>query len=143
MYFSRSLTICRAQYPLQWLGEQLILQSITYEGNPDSTNIRERFLYKHEIEPKAAAANSSAVVPPPEDQPQIEHSNAPQSTEAVVAQSIAEPPAPASSIETPIPGSTAEPTEQFSTAPAAAVNGIVQQPGTPGPAHDTEMSNAP
>ena len=37
------------QYPLQWLGEQLILQSIVYEGNPDSTKIRERFVYDHEV----------------------------------------------------------------------------------------------
>lgn len=34
-------------YPLQWLGEQLILQSVQYEGNPDVSNIRERFLYEH------------------------------------------------------------------------------------------------
>ncbi|KAK5069640.1 hypothetical protein LTS08_007680 [Lithohypha guttulata] len=34
-------------YPLQWLGEQLILQSVQYEGNPDVSHIRGRFLYEH------------------------------------------------------------------------------------------------
>jgi hypothetical protein len=38
----------RAEFPLQWLGECLIHQSILYEGNPDRTNIRERFLYQFE-----------------------------------------------------------------------------------------------
>ncbi|KIV84891.1 hypothetical protein PV11_00641 [Exophiala sideris] len=37
-----------AEFPLQWLGECLIHQSILYEGNPDRTNIRERFLYTFE-----------------------------------------------------------------------------------------------
>ncbi len=35
----------RAEYPLQFLGECLINQSILYEGNPDTTNIKERFRY--------------------------------------------------------------------------------------------------
>lgn len=39
----------RAEFPLQWLGEHLIQQSILYEGNPDRTNIRERFQYKHDV----------------------------------------------------------------------------------------------
>ena len=37
--------LCRAEYPLQFLGECLINQSILYEGNPDTTNIKERFRY--------------------------------------------------------------------------------------------------
>lgn len=44
----RLIVSCRAQYPLQWLGERLIQQSILFEGNPDSTSIKERFLYNHE-----------------------------------------------------------------------------------------------
>lgn len=35
----------RVEFPLQYLGEALIHQSILYEGNPDSTKIRERFRY--------------------------------------------------------------------------------------------------
>jgi hypothetical protein len=38
----------RAEFPLQWLGECLIHQSILYEGNPDRSNIRDRFVYKFE-----------------------------------------------------------------------------------------------
>ncbi|KPI43543.1 uncharacterized protein AB675_7128 [Cyphellophora attinorum] len=34
-----------AEFPLQWLGEHLIHQSLLYENNPDATNIRERFRY--------------------------------------------------------------------------------------------------
>ncbi|KIX98936.1 uncharacterized protein Z520_05397 [Fonsecaea multimorphosa CBS 102226] len=61
-----------AEFPLQWLGECLIHQSILYEGNPDRTNIRERFLYKFE-DPKpqepadasvAASAPATAPAPP-------------------------------------------------------------------------------
>jgi hypothetical protein len=40
---------CRAEFPLQWLGECLINQSILYEGNPDTTNIKERFRYQFDI----------------------------------------------------------------------------------------------
>jgi len=46
---SQTLTLYgRAEFPLQWLGECLIHQSILYEGNPDRTNIRERFVNKFE-----------------------------------------------------------------------------------------------
>lgn len=41
----------RAEFPLQWLGECLINQSILYEGNPDSTNIKERFRYNFDAPP--------------------------------------------------------------------------------------------
>ena len=45
----QTLTVCgRAEFPLQWLGECLIHQSMLYEGNPDRTNIRERFVHKFE-----------------------------------------------------------------------------------------------
>ncbi|EXJ73997.1 uncharacterized protein A1O5_02291 [Cladophialophora psammophila CBS 110553] len=59
-----------AEFPLQWLGECLIHQSILYEGNPDRTNIRERFLYKFEDpkpqEPADVAAATPAAAPPAE-----------------------------------------------------------------------------
>jgi hypothetical protein len=40
---------CRAEFPLQWLGECLINQSLLYEGNPDTTNIKERFRYQFDV----------------------------------------------------------------------------------------------
>ena len=42
---------CRAEFPLQWLGECLINQSILYEGNTDPTNIKERFRYNFDAPP--------------------------------------------------------------------------------------------
>lgn len=56
-------TANRAEFPLQWLGECLIHQSILYEGNPDSTNLRERFVYKFEdpkLQEQSAPAHTSA-----------------------------------------------------------------------------------
>jgi len=38
-----------AEFPLQWLGECLINQSLLYEGNPDSTKIKERFRYNFDV----------------------------------------------------------------------------------------------
>ncbi|KIW65274.1 hypothetical protein PV04_07547 [Phialophora macrospora] len=55
-----------AEFPLQWLGECLIHQSILYEGNPDRTNIRERFLYKFDDPKPVEQSNAdSAASPPP------------------------------------------------------------------------------
>jgi hypothetical protein len=45
------LNLYRAEYPLQWLGECLINQSILYEGNPDTTNVKERFRYNFDAPP--------------------------------------------------------------------------------------------
>lgn len=53
----------RAQYPLQWLGEHLIQQSILFEGNPDSTSIKERFLYNHDNATKSGQGQGSGDVP--------------------------------------------------------------------------------
>ncbi|KAJ9656893.1 hypothetical protein H2198_004646 [Neophaeococcomyces mojaviensis] len=52
-----------AQYPLQWLGEHLIQQSILFEGNPDSTSIKERFLYNHDNATKSGQGQGSGDVP--------------------------------------------------------------------------------
>lgn len=64
--------LARAQYPLQWLGEHLIQQSILFEGNPDSTNIRERFVYRHEISSATGQAQSdgqaaTSAIPQPQE----------------------------------------------------------------------------
>ncbi|KAK5467849.1 hypothetical protein LTS15_000822 [Exophiala xenobiotica] len=65
-----------AEFPLQWLGECLIHQSILYEGNPDRTNIRDHFLYKFENpkpseqaaqQPPSAPASAPSDVAPPEE----------------------------------------------------------------------------
>ncbi|KIW83381.1 hypothetical protein Z517_02626 [Fonsecaea pedrosoi CBS 271.37] len=97
-----------AEFPLQWLGECLIHQSILYEGNTDRTNIRERFLYKFE-DPKpqepadtsaAAPAPASAPVPEPAPAPESEPAPAPESEPAPAPES--EPaPAPASPRRSP------------------------------------------
>ncbi|KAL2444556.1 hypothetical protein ABEF95_017053 [Exophiala dermatitidis] len=65
-----------AEFFLQWLGECLIHQSILYEGNPDRTNIRERFLYEFD-DPKPQKEETSAPTHPedpatqPQEQPEV------------------------------------------------------------------------
>ena len=60
----------RAEFPLQWLGECLIHQSILYEGNPDRTNIRERFLYNFEVpKPQEESMSEAAHFPLAEPSP--------------------------------------------------------------------------
>ncbi|OAP63703.1 hypothetical protein AYL99_02930 [Fonsecaea erecta] len=58
-----------AEFPLQWLGECLIHQSILYEGNPDRTNIRERFLYKFEDPKPQEPTDISPAAPAPAQAP--------------------------------------------------------------------------
>ncbi|KAK5084330.1 hypothetical protein LTR05_005406 [Lithohypha guttulata] len=128
-----------AEYPLQWLGEQLILQSITFEGNPDSTNIRERFLYKHEPDARQSqtaasstsdnTANADTVTQPPEAssvdvQPSVTE-QPPQDThtDALATSTVA------SNIDQIEPEST-------------TVNGAAQAEGTDH-SKDADMSNAP
>ncbi|KAJ9615569.1 hypothetical protein H2200_001644 [Cladophialophora chaetospira] len=53
-----------AEFPLQWLGECLIHQSILYEGNPDRTNIRERFLYKFDDPKPQEVVNAESETAP-------------------------------------------------------------------------------
>ncbi|EXJ78215.1 hypothetical protein A1O3_09376 [Capronia epimyces CBS 606.96] len=91
-----------AEFPLQWLGECLIHQSTLYEGNPDRTNIRERFLYKfeapiHQEELPTAPAHSE----PPEvqqhepERPEIAmHESAESTLEPPIASEASAPQAP-------------------------------------------------
>jgi len=135
----------------------LIQQSILFEGNPDTTNIRERFLYKHEISTPAVQAPSitPAANPPveqeqepepeePEEQQQANPSQPPQTT---TSEGHALPTAP---METSGPTSTTTPTtmpiamgaeQGQDLPPASSVNGIAQ-PGSEEQNQDTEMSNA-
>ncbi len=63
----------RAEFPLQWLGECLIHQSILYEGNPDRTNIREKFVYNFDDpKPQEQAKADSSTAPATSAQPAIE-----------------------------------------------------------------------
>lgn len=145
-----------AEYPLQWLGEHLIQQSILFEGNPDTTNIRERFVYKHEPRPNTDQAQNSVPAPTPTvDQEQQQPQQQQQQQPATDDQG---PPVAMSGLA-PVPASQSEPITLVSeTAPAidtsiseaeqgqglpstAQVNGT-PQPGTDARVQDTEMSNA-
>ncbi|OCT48929.1 hypothetical protein CLCR_05169 [Cladophialophora carrionii] len=54
-----------AEFPLQWLGECLIHQSFLYEGNPDRTNIREKFLYTFDDPKPVEQVSAESAAPPP------------------------------------------------------------------------------
>src|SRR6201996_8898136 len=74
----------RAEFPLQWLGECLIHQSILYEGNPDRTNIRERFLYKFDDpKPQEQSANEPAAPEPGAPEPAAPEPAAPPAVPAL------------------------------------------------------------
>ena len=62
---------CRAEFPLQWLGECLIHQSILYEGNPDRTKIRERFLYIFEDPKPQESVHAEAPLEPVQSTPTV------------------------------------------------------------------------
>ena len=64
-----TLVVLRAEFPLQWLGECLINQSILYEGNPDATNIKERFLYNFDTPPVVQEQTTQGEVNGMEDAP--------------------------------------------------------------------------
>lgn len=135
----------RAQYPLQWLGEQLILQSIEFEGNPDATNIRERFVYKHQISSQPAQPESSTTLPPPTAV------TTGQQHQVVTAQ-VAAPAVETTPSEIAVPA-TADPsqvarvevaqTEQVQPESSTAVNGTTAHVAPEVQPQDTEMSNAP
>ncbi|KIW17096.1 hypothetical protein PV08_04287 [Exophiala spinifera] len=132
-----------AEFPLQWLGECLIHQSILYEGNPDRTNIRERFQYKFEDpQPPEQSAQAQAQQEPPQAPPE----SVPEAAQPEVppqAQSEA-----TMTEDVPIAGQEAStvsevPTEPtISTAEAPVVNGTsgldTATPGDPKD-DDTEM----
>ncbi|KIW87711.1 uncharacterized protein Z519_11685 [Cladophialophora bantiana CBS 173.52] len=110
-----------AEFPLQWLGECLIHQSILYEGNPDRTNIRERFLYKFE-DPKpqesADVAAASPAAAPPAEPPHRSPSAQPEQT-----------PMPQPE-QTPMPQQ--EPTElQSEVTMSEASHAVAEQPQPP------------
>lgn len=137
----------RAEYPLQWLGEHLIQQSILFEGNPDTTNIQERFRYKHEAKPPATLAQnveppqtSSAQQPAPVSQvtETVNHAVSTSTPEVTVAQSQ-----PTIAPNATMSESTVEPASESTPAPTPAVNVNGTTDGTPAPVQDTEMSNAP
>ncbi|KAH0832758.1 hypothetical protein AYO21_00338 [Fonsecaea monophora] len=94
-----------AEFPLQWLGECLIHQSILYEGNTDRTNIRERFLYKFEDPKPQEPADTSAAAPAPASAPVPEPAPAP--TSASAPESV---PAPAPASPHRSPSAQPEPT---------------------------------
>lgn len=140
----------RAEYPLHWLGEHLIQQSIMFEGNPDTTNIRERFLYKHEPQPNTDHAQNSVPAPTPiVDREQQQQQPATEDQGPQVAMSGLAP-VPASQSEpitlvsdtTPVTDTIVSEVEQGQGLPSTAqVNGT-PQPGNDERVQDTEMANA-
>ncbi|EXJ88435.1 hypothetical protein A1O1_05365 [Capronia coronata CBS 617.96] len=90
-----------AEFPLQWLGECLIHQSILYEGNPDRTNIRERFLYKFE----APAPHQETTQPTAPSEPQETQQDKPESErpQVVVDEPIQPALEPVATSEVPVP----------------------------------------
>ncbi|KIX01662.1 uncharacterized protein Z518_09388 [Rhinocladiella mackenziei CBS 650.93] len=104
-----------AEFPLQWLGECLIHQSILYEGNPDRTNIRERFLYTFE-DPKPQEEPTPAPAQP-EPVEATQQTDAQERPEVVMNDStegaVEAPPAPQELAPQPAP-----------VTEATAVNGV-------------------
>ncbi|KAL2444532.1 hypothetical protein ABEF95_017000 [Exophiala dermatitidis] len=99
-----------AEFPLQWLGECLIHQSILYEGNPDRTNIRERFLYKFD-DPKPQSEATSATTHPedPATQPQEQPEGRQEPSAPETTVTTAEPAAaPEVSVPQPTPEKDAQ-----------------------------------
>ncbi|RVX69182.1 hypothetical protein B0A52_07158 [Exophiala mesophila] len=116
-----------AEFPLQWLGECLIHQSILYEGNPDATNIRERFAYKfedpkpQERQPSPAPAEGEPVqTDPVQNQPESMHSAVEPSSDISRNEAPQADPAPSSSTVPPMPDSGPVPSQ-------AVVNGITNE----------------
>lgn len=124
-----------------------------FEGNPDATNIRERFLYDHETNTSSGRALSvgPASTPPtqqPHDQVTLSeppHAITADAQPAPAAQTepvtMASPTAPTALI-TPTTGATAIEAGQGQSLPSVlAVNGTAD-PGNDDGNQDTEMSNA-
>lgn len=117
---------------MQWLGECLIHQSMLYEGNPDTTNIRERFRYQFDVpaaptqeQPEPSPSAPTNGVDEPEQAP-------PTDPAAEAAASVPVPP-PDSSMADGQPSSTTE-TKVEETAEAQA-----EQPATAAP-QDVDMA---
>ncbi|KAK6379693.1 uncharacterized protein PV06_00411 [Exophiala oligosperma] len=121
-----------AEFPLQWLGECLIHQSILYEGNPDRTNIRERFQYRFEDpKPQEQSVQQEQQQPPsseapPAPEPQAAQAEVPPHAQPEVAMNDDVP--TGGEEASTVPGSTAEPTSSAAEAPV--VNGTSEQADT-------------
>jgi len=137
------LSRLRAQFPLQWLGEHLIQQSIQFEGNPDSTKIRERFVYEHEIKPSTALAQNAGLSQASvADEVQEQHIPAHETQNTPVTGGLAEP---VVQDELDVQSSTAITTETAAVTheglpPTASINGT-SEAGTNGQGQDTDMTN--
>ncbi|KAJ9647713.1 hypothetical protein H2204_000343 [Knufia peltigerae] len=130
--FSDLTSTIRAEFPLQWLGECLIHQSILYEGNPDRTNIRERFQYRFEDpKPQEQSVQQEQQQPlpseaPPAPEPQAAQAEVPPHAQPEVAMNDDVP--TGGDEASTVPGSTAEPTSSAAEAPV--VNGTSEQADT-------------
>lgn len=148
----------RAQYPLQWLGEHLIQQSILFEGNPDATGLRERFVYDHEPKPLKPQGDTlmAPQVQQAQAQPQAVQS---QQTAPVVSatlpQGFQQSAAPTTQVnngvsyDTQIQSQNAYVPPDPPSSAAHGMNGAVDSSGTLATpvqqptTQDTEMTNAP
>lgn len=121
----------------------MILQSIEFEGNPDTTNIRERFLYKHEISSRAAPPEPAAAAPPAEVITGQQYQVAVDRVTTIGAETAQSDALPALTDPSQATRIEVEPTEQVESENATEVNGTAAHVATEAPSQDTEMSNAP
>lgn len=154
-----TLTGSRAQYPLQWLGERLIQQSILFEDNPDSTKIKERFVYEHDAAPVAqseiptSAPSRSLSSAAPTAEPSIESLSGMTEAAAIPPQQpvnepmVAESGENAPSASTMIHSSVEQEASNTNGESMSSVNGAVGTESAstmaqPASSQDVEMSNA-
>ena len=121
----------------------MILQSIEFEGNPDTTNIRERFVYKHEINSRAAPPEPAVAAPPAEVITAQQHQVSVDQVATSGAETAQSDAIPALTDTIQTTRTEVEPTEQVQSENAIEVNGTAVHVGTEAPSQDTEMSNAP
>jgi len=122
-----------------------------FEGNPDTTNIRERFLYKHEPRPNTDQSQNSVPAPTAiVDQEQQQQQQPATGDEGPQVAMSGLAPVPASQSEpitlvpdtTPVTDTIVSEVEQGQGLPTTAqVNGT-PQPGNEVRVQDTEMANA-
>ncbi|KAK5045141.1 hypothetical protein LTR84_009474 [Exophiala bonariae] len=135
-----------AEFPLQWLGECLIHHSILYEGNPDRTNIREKFVHKFE-DPKPEeqyipTENATSPAPAPSTLPEPSTADVPNSPNAPAEKEITMDEA-ASTVQQSAQPSSESTLVPDSAQPPPVVNGVKEDGATavnsPGKDGDTEM----
>lgn len=140
--FADPTSIHRAEFPLQWLGECLIHQSILYEGNPDRTNIRERFQYKFEDpQPQEQPAQEEEQQRPPQAPPASVPEAAPAEVPPQAQSEVAmneDVPTGGEEVLT-VPEVTAEP--RSSAAEAPVMNGTSELADTTGTAQETPQDD--